>query len=91
MHQLGNMAYVTGDLEEARRFYQESLKIDEELGDKQGTAITLAQSSLLEKKAGNLDKAREQIEQAQKIFSELDIPQTVQTPIYYERLEKKGR
>jgi len=91
LHQLGNMAYATGDLEEARRLYQESLKIDEELGDKQGMAITLAQSSLLEKKAGDLDKAREQMDLAKKIFLELNIPIGVQTPEYYERLEKKVR
>jgi hypothetical protein len=45
----------------------------------------------LEEKAGNPSKAREQMDLAEKIFLELNIPIAVQPPIYYERLEKKGR
>ncbi len=40
LHQLGNIAYLQGDYEEARRLYSESLAIKERLGDQGGRATT---------------------------------------------------
>jgi predicted ATPase len=90
-HQMGNLAYVTGDLVEARRLYGDSLKIKQELGDKRGMAITLAQSSLLEEKEGHLSKALEQIKRAETLFLELGSPMATQAKNERERLEKKGQ
>ena len=90
LHQMGNMAYVTGDMGEARRLYGESLKIEQELGDKSGVAITLAQSSLLEEKDGHLARALELIKQAEPIFLELKSPMALQAQKDRERLEKRN-
>jgi hypothetical protein len=48
------LAQHQGDYTEARRLYGESLKIAEELGDKQGIANTLHQLGMLAQDAGGL-------------------------------------
>jgi len=90
LHQMGNLAYVTGDLGEARRLYSESLKIKQELGDKRGEASTLAQFSLLEEKECHLSRALELIVQAEALFLELRSPVAAQAQRVRERLEKKN-
>jgi tetratricopeptide (TPR) repeat protein len=91
LHQMGNLAYVTGDLPEARRLYQESLKIKLELGDKRGMAITLAQSALLEEKEDNIKKALDLIKRAEDMFLELESPMAEQARSVRERVEKKRK
>ena len=66
------LAQGTGDLAEARHLYDQSLQLKRELGDKQGIAITLAQTALLEEQEGNLAQALSLIRQAEQLFTELD-------------------
>jgi tetratricopeptide (TPR) repeat protein len=42
-HQLGNVAYRRGDYEQALDWYRQSLAIEEELGNRENTAITISQ------------------------------------------------
>ena len=44
LHELGILAYLQGDYAEARRLYQSSLKLKEQLGDLAGQARSLGQS-----------------------------------------------
>jgi tetratricopeptide (TPR) repeat protein len=53
-HNLGVLAQDTGDYGQARQFYQESLRIKEELGDRAGVAQTLHQLGMLAQAAGGL-------------------------------------
>jgi tetratricopeptide (TPR) repeat protein len=58
-HNLGVLAQDTGDYGQARRLYEESLRIEEELGNRAGVATTTAQLALLEEAEGNLERALE--------------------------------
>ena len=71
LHELGNLAYLRGDYNEAERLYRESLEIKKQLGDKAGLATTLAQLALLEEAKGNIDGALELTKQAEKMFKEI--------------------
>ena len=71
LHELGNLAYLRGDYNEAERLYRESLEIKKHLGDKAGLATTLAQLALLEEAKGNIDGALELTKQAEKMFKEI--------------------
>ena len=85
---LGVLAQATGDLDEARCLYKESLKIFQELGDKDGVARSLAQTALLEETEGNLARALDLIRQAKTLFIELGSPAAAQAQKVRERLEK---
>ena len=57
LHNQGNVHYVQGRYEEAEKLYQDSLKIDKELGDKSGIAITLHQLGMIHQKQGRYEEA----------------------------------
>jgi tetratricopeptide (TPR) repeat protein len=63
LHHLGNIHYAQGRYEEAEKMYQESLKINEELGNKSGIASTLGQF-------GNIHYAQGRYEEAEKMYQE---------------------
>ena len=70
----GSLAYYTNDAEEARRCYEESLAIAQELGDARAEAegaYNMAFSHLI---AGEVDSARLLLEQASRIHGELGDP-----------------
>ena len=89
LHNLGSLAYLTGDYDEARKLYQQSLEIKQKLGDKSGLARTLAMSSILEEMDSHLDKAMEQITEAEILFLELHSPMAAQARRVREMLKRK--
>ncbi len=65
------LAQDTGDLDEARRLYQESLKISQDLGKKSGIFKSLHQLGNLAYITGNLDEARRLYQESLKISQDL--------------------
>ncbi len=55
LHQLGMLAQDTGDLDEARRLYQESMKIYQDLGDRSGVSVSLHEQGNLAYITGDLE------------------------------------
>ena len=51
-HQLGTLAQVRGDYEEAERRYRQSLEIDERLGNQAGLATSYGQLGILQTERG---------------------------------------
>ena len=70
-HNLGVLAQDTGDYGQARQFYQESLRIAEELGDRAGVAKTLHQLGMLAQDTGDYGQARQFYERAAETFRDL--------------------
>jgi tetratricopeptide (TPR) repeat protein len=60
-----------GDLDGAMELYQQSLELDERLGDLRGKAVTIGEIARIEQMRGNLDKAIELQEQKLAIVKEL--------------------
>ena len=87
LHELGRLAQAQGDYPEAHRLYQESLDIAQQLGDRAGVAISLAQLALLEEREGNVGRALELIGEAEAIFTKLGSPYAKQARRDRERLE----
>jgi tetratricopeptide (TPR) repeat protein len=87
LHNLAVLSYATGDYAEARRLYQESLKIMEQLGDRSGAANTAAQFALLEEREGNLQEALTLIQKAEEAFIAMGAPQREQARKDRERIE----
>jgi tetratricopeptide (TPR) repeat protein len=88
IHNLGIIAQRTGEYDEARKFYRRSLKIDQELGDMSGIALSLAQLALLEEKMGNLKEALQLILQAEAAFQDLGSSHAKQARKDRERIER---
>ena len=88
LHQLGRLAQDTGEYDEARKLYLESLKIKEELGDKNGLALSQTQLALLEEKQGHVQEALRLIRLAEATFLKLGSPYWRQAQRDRERLEK---
>jgi tetratricopeptide (TPR) repeat protein len=70
-HQRGMAAQDQGDYEEARDYYERSLKLKEELGDKSGIASTLHQLGVLAQDQGDYKAARGYYERSLKLTQEL--------------------
>jgi tetratricopeptide (TPR) repeat protein len=83
------LAQDTGDYDEARKLYQQSLEILKELGDKNGIAMSWAQLALLEEKMGNAKAALDLIRQAEAAFRELGSPYAEQAKKDRQRLEQR--
>ena len=71
-HQLGILAQHWGDYDAARKLYEQSLRIKEELGDRAGMANTYHQLGVLTQARGDYDTARIRYQQALTIFKKLD-------------------
>ena len=71
LHQLGMLAQATGEYDEARKLYQQSLKIDQELGDKSGVSSSLHNLGVLAQDTGEYEEARKLYQQSMKIKQEL--------------------
>ena len=71
-HQLGILAQRWGDYDTARKLYEQSLRIKEELGDRAGMANTYHQLGVLTQARGDYDTARTHYQQALTIFKKLD-------------------
>jgi hypothetical protein len=70
-HNLGNVAYLLGDYDEATRQYQRSLDISERLGDQAGMASTYHQLGILAQDRGDYDEAARQYQHALDILERL--------------------
>lgn len=71
VHNLGIHTQEMGDYPEARKLYQQSLKIDKELGDKSGMSHSLGQQGNLAYLTGQYDEARKLYQQSLKFFLKL--------------------
>ncbi len=70
-HNLGILAQAQGDYPEARRLYEESLRLAEQLGDRAGVAKSLHQLGMLAQAQGDYPEARRLYEQAAETFRDL--------------------
>ncbi|MER5756028.1 SAV_2336 N-terminal domain-related protein [Streptomyces sp. NPDC002088] len=70
-HQLGNVAQQRGRLEEAEDWYRQALTIDEELGNRPGTATAYHQLGNVAQQRGRLEEAEDWYRQALTIAEEL--------------------
>jgi len=71
LHRSGNIHHQLGEYEEAKRLYEESLKINQELGDKSGMAATLHQMGNMAYGTGDIGEASRLYEESLKINQEL--------------------
>jgi tetratricopeptide (TPR) repeat protein len=71
---LGNIHYAQSRYEDAEKMYQESLKIEEELGDKRGIASTLGQMGRIFHAQENYKEALRCYLHAFSLFNELNSP-----------------
>ncbi|HEY0408221.1 MAG TPA: tetratricopeptide repeat protein, partial [Pyrinomonadaceae bacterium] len=76
-----------GELEEARRLYNESLEIKKRLGDQSGIASALGQLGLLAEDEGNKEEAVRLTREALSIFEKLKSPDAEKARRQLERLE----
>ena len=71
---LGNIGLIyraKGELDEALKYHQEALKIDREIGYRQGEASDLGNIGLIYSDKGELDEALKYLQEALKIFMEI--------------------
>ena len=73
---LGDVLTDMGDYGAARIAYEQSLAIDQELGDKRGQAVTLGQLGTLALREGNLTEAAQRYEVAIRRFQQLGEPES---------------
>ncbi|MBN1236453.1 MAG: tetratricopeptide repeat protein [Methanotrichaceae archaeon] len=67
LNQLGNLRYLLGEYAEAKRLYENSLKISQELRDKKETLKALGQLGMLAEDMGDLVEARRLFQNGLKI------------------------
>ena len=70
-HQLGMLAQARGEDDTAHKLYEQSLHIEEELGDRAGMATTYGQLGILAQARGDYDTAHTYYQRALTIFEEL--------------------
>ncbi len=71
LFEMGHLRQDLGDYDEARRFYQQSLDIKQQLGDRAGIAATLHQLGGLAQFQGDYDEARRFYQQSLDIKQQL--------------------
>ena len=71
LHQLGILAQLRGDYEEAERRYRQSLEISERLGDQAGAAIGYHQLGMLAQLRGDYEEAERRYRQSLEIKERL--------------------
>ena len=71
IHQLGMLAQLHGDYEEAGRQYQRALDIDERLGDQPGMAASYHQLGILAQDRGDYEEAGRQYQRSLATFERL--------------------
>jgi tetratricopeptide (TPR) repeat protein len=87
---LATLAQDQGEIEEARRLYNESLEISKKLGDQSGIALTLGQlGRLAEHDEGHLVEAVALYREALIIFEKLKSPYAELARKDLERVENK--
>ena len=76
---LGNIYQIQGDMEKALEHYEKALKIDEEIGNKQGIASDLGNMGVIYRIQGDLGKALEHHEKALEIDERIGNKQGIAT------------
>jgi len=71
LYRLGQMQAALGQYEQARRLYEASLKIDKELGDRRGVAVTQGSLAYLHRLRGDYDQAEALYRASLKTMEEL--------------------
>ena len=71
---MGRLAQDQGELEEARRLYDESLEIKKRLGNQNGVALTLGQLGRLAEDEGDKVAAARLFRESLSIFERLGSP-----------------
>jgi CHAT domain-containing protein len=74
LHNFGYLIQNRGEYEKALEYYDRSLKIKQELGDRSGVAVTLGQFGKLYVEVGRYDEAFRHLLSALSIFIELQSP-----------------
>jgi len=72
LHQLGILFQGFGNYDEALKYYQKSLAIEEKLGNKKGVALSLWGIGNVYLDKGDYDNALEQYQKALKTFEKID-------------------
>ena len=67
----GVIFHIEGDLEEAKRYYAESLAVGSDLGDKNSIATATVNLGEIAELQGNLEEARDQYRASLKLYGEL--------------------
>ncbi|MCK4475700.1 MAG: tetratricopeptide repeat protein [Methanophagales archaeon] len=75
--ELGGISYYSGELDEALEYHEEALKLDEELGIKEGIAANLGSIGIVYRGKGELEKALEYHEMALNLFRELGLKEGI--------------
>ena len=70
LHRLGKIRYLLGDYVEARKLYQQSLEITQQLGDKSGISSSLHQLGIMAQSTGDYDQARDLYQQSLEIMQQ---------------------
>jgi tetratricopeptide (TPR) repeat protein len=89
LYELGNIASLQGDYAEARRLYQQSLEIDERLGDQRGKANSLGQLGTIAYEQGDLEQALVLIIQAFLLFDALQAPDSATALVNLARIRTR--
>ena len=67
----GDLRYLLGEYDDARRMYEESLKISEDIGNKNGVAAALHQIGMISQQIGSFDEARRMYDESLKVSREV--------------------
>ena len=67
LQRLGKIRYLLGDYEAARKLYQQSLEIEQQLGDKSDVSRSLHNLGILAQATGDYDEARKLYQQSLEI------------------------
>jgi len=71
LNELGGILYYLGELDKALEYSEEALKLDEELGSKEGMAANFGNIGIVNRTKGELDRALKYHEKALKLDEEL--------------------
>lgn len=72
LYQIGRIQQSRGDYEQALEYYQRSLEIKEELGDRASVAKSLHNIGIIQQERGDFEQALDYYQQSLKIKEELD-------------------
>ena len=78
----GDLRYLLGEYDDARRMYEESLKISEEIGNKNGVSRSLHQLGNLAYLIGKYDEARKLYQQSLTIKEDLGDKSAVSSSLH---------
>ncbi len=81
LHNLGNLVQNRGLYDQALEYYDQSIKLKEELGNRLGIANSLHQIGIIQQKRGNYDEALEHYDRSLKVNGELATAQASQMHI----------